>query len=186
MSLITLKVHIKTLAAESKILRDAERKSVFVPRGTVTDPEGGNTPKRETNRQLRARRELVFTRMVKEYGIHKATKYLTRANQRVAYLAAYRKGNLRPRSREAQLAYAYLRGYLYKEVETVKLDRNGKRLNKPNLTNVAQIVHMHADEDTVRVPKHIDDVVEDLLFWARDAKGRSKDSVKKPAKVVAA
>lgn len=112
MSKLFLKVKIKSLAAEARIIRAEERRR----RGKkVETPRHSKTPLGELLNDQRRSVRLRYVRPLKDGDPFFA-------------LRAHRTNDVRREARAALLAYAYLRGKYYRVTETWPLDReDGER-----------------------------------------------------------
>lgn len=161
-SIVLLKTKVKTLAEEAKIIRREEQRQKFGGAKTDIIDETG-TKRLENNREYIARRRALFDKLCQIYGRPKAKVYMQRAQNTVVTLANYRRHTVRKEARATFLAYGYLRGFLYHEIETpsyvTTLYGETKRINTPDIDSVAAIILPHAGKKT------LDHLKEDIEDW---------------------
>lgn len=105
-----LKIKLKSLAAESKIIRQSERK-LQLPRlrvGRINENSPRPTPEAAKALRLERRRARVKAREASWYDENRA---------RLTELQQHRRGIVRSTSRAAHLAYGYLRGKTLQQLE---------------------------------------------------------------------
>jgi hypothetical protein len=120
-----LKIKLKSLAAEARIIRHAERKRALPPKRIVGIANRDNPASRELARTARLNRKLARMRARQASWYEENRRQLSR-------LQIHRRFELRNASRATHLAYAYLRGYLLTEIEgnrqwLAQLDPNARR-----------------------------------------------------------
>ena len=117
MSLVKLKVKIKSLAEESSIIRKEENKRKK-PRLVVESAVNCVEPLHVSFTYTEASKAKI------EKWKNRSIQAKNRATNTISSLAQHRKGVLRQESRASQLAYAFLRGKKYSKTEKPELVGN--------------------------------------------------------------
>lgn len=128
MSITYLKVKIKSLAAESVIIRNMERKFLGYAKKCILNNDG------------------------KYSGTHMDT---------FSGLRTHRTYDVRNESRSAQLAYGYLRGHKYRDLE-----RTSK--TEPNIERVTSLIIKYGTPNMSRYSKDspaLKSRIEDIKIW---------------------
>lgn len=159
--LVHLKVKIKSLASEAQIIRREERRA-----------KTSKHYRRAAKRLLRLGREHVkgsfteLTNFERELNTKKAMTPEPENYTKFWSLRDHRTGVLRGEARSAQLAYGYLRGKQYEQLET-KPKKFGKRYYSPDFKRILEIVLKFADNKS--------EIPEQFENWKKNAQAYTTD-----------
>jgi hypothetical protein len=160
-----LKIKLKSLAAEAKIIKKAEgRLRITEPRSPI--PREATKEEHVANPELAHAAALILRLAKRQHRAKFRSQPWYDANRsQLAEMQLHRVGTLRSAARATHLAYGFLRGRTYDQMEgTHKLPPSGtyERLIEDRL--IADAAKMAAAYGAVGIPKC--DIERDLKHWA--------------------